>query len=246
MTFALVFLGVAITISVIIVRIGSVALQMTGMDADIARFQALSAFTGAGFTTREAEDVVRHPQRRKIAATLILLGYAGIATVIAAVVQTVGARGLAPSDWILLVDLAGMFLAIYLFYRVIVWPRLSVRIDRQLAAGLRRGFGLTPAKVEELLSAAEGWGIVRFEAPEGCRFVNQTLGESRPRDQGMLVLALERNGELVPSPGRTTLILPGDILLAYGRLDQLEELMRESPEAAVCELPPETPPEPAP
>lgn len=39
---------------------------MTGLDINIARFQALSAFTGTSFTTKEAEDVVDHPQRRRI------------------------------------------------------------------------------------------------------------------------------------------------------------------------------------
>jgi len=44
---------VAILISFIVVRIGGLALQLTGMESDVARFQALSAFTGTGFTTKE-------------------------------------------------------------------------------------------------------------------------------------------------------------------------------------------------
>ena len=237
MTFALVFLPLAITVSMIIVRIGAVALEMTGLDAETARFQALSAYTGTGFTTREAEDGMRHPQRRKIVSRLILMGNIGMVTVIGAVFAVFGMRTPDENLWPWLLDIGGVLLATYLFYRVIVWPRLAVRIDGAVRAGLRSGFGLTPAKVEELLAAAEGWGIVRFEVPSECRFVNRTLGESRPRDQGMLVLAVEREGTLTPSPDRNTLILPGDVLLAYGRLEQLEELARVTPEADVCELP---------
>jgi Trk-type K+ transport system membrane component len=50
----------------LIVRAASIALMMTGMNQKRARFQALSAFTGTGFTTKEAESVMNHPLRRKI------------------------------------------------------------------------------------------------------------------------------------------------------------------------------------
>jgi hypothetical protein len=71
-----------IFLSFLIVRAGAVALMITGMEEKKARFQALSAFSGTGFTTREAESVVNHPQRRRIVSGLIILGNAGIVTVI--------------------------------------------------------------------------------------------------------------------------------------------------------------------
>lgn len=52
--------------SSLIVRAAAIALMMTGMDEKRARFQALSAFSGTGFTTREAEFVINHPKRRRI------------------------------------------------------------------------------------------------------------------------------------------------------------------------------------
>ena len=47
-----------------------------------ALFQALSAFSGTGFTTPEAESIVNHPARRRITMLLMIVGTAGIATVI--------------------------------------------------------------------------------------------------------------------------------------------------------------------
>lgn len=38
--------------SIVVVRVATKALQMTGLAYDSARFQAYSAFTGTGFTTR--------------------------------------------------------------------------------------------------------------------------------------------------------------------------------------------------
>jgi Trk-type K+ transport system membrane component len=54
--------------------LGSIALEATGLERSKARFQTLSALTGTGFTTRQAESVVNHPKRRRIVAWLILIG----------------------------------------------------------------------------------------------------------------------------------------------------------------------------
>lgn len=52
-----------IFVSFLIVRAAAIALMMTGMDRKRAVFQALSAFSGTGFTTKEAESIVE-PSRK--------------------------------------------------------------------------------------------------------------------------------------------------------------------------------------
>ncbi len=41
-------------VSFVIVRIGAIAFQLTGIEWSLAKFQALSCFTATGFTTKEA------------------------------------------------------------------------------------------------------------------------------------------------------------------------------------------------
>jgi len=55
-----------IIIAFVIVRIGAIAFELTGLERSLARFQALSCFSGTGFTTRESELIVSSPQRRRI------------------------------------------------------------------------------------------------------------------------------------------------------------------------------------
>jgi len=55
-----------IFVSFLIVKAAAVALMMSGMDSKRALFQALSAFSGTGFTTKEAEFVMNHPTRRRV------------------------------------------------------------------------------------------------------------------------------------------------------------------------------------
>ena len=63
---AAITLLVILTVSVFIVRVAAVALRLTGMPAEVARFQARSAFSGTGFTTSESEAIVNHPIRRRL------------------------------------------------------------------------------------------------------------------------------------------------------------------------------------
>jgi hypothetical protein len=71
---ALISVLVIVLLYVLITRVATVALSLTGMSRESARFQARSALTGVGFTTSEAEDVVAHPVRRRIVGGLMLVG----------------------------------------------------------------------------------------------------------------------------------------------------------------------------
>jgi uncharacterized membrane protein YbhN (UPF0104 family) len=90
---AVLSLLVVVTLSIMVTRIAAVALTHTGMARQAARFQARSAFSGAGFTTTESEQVVRHPVRRRIVLILMLLGNAGIVTAVSSLILTFVRQG---------------------------------------------------------------------------------------------------------------------------------------------------------
>ena len=76
------------TLSLLITRIASEILVHTGLSKDAAKFQARSAYTGVGYTTKEAEKIVNHPLRRKVIMTLMLIGKVGIISAIASPLLT--------------------------------------------------------------------------------------------------------------------------------------------------------------
>jgi len=47
---------IVFTVSLLVIRVATVGLTMTGISKDPAHFQALSAFTGSGFTTQESKE----------------------------------------------------------------------------------------------------------------------------------------------------------------------------------------------
>jgi hypothetical protein len=85
---ALVWLVIIAIASLLVVRLGTTALVLTGLERDTSEFQAYSAFFGVGFTTRESEHVVNHPVRRRIVQHLILAGQVGLTSVIVPLVVT--------------------------------------------------------------------------------------------------------------------------------------------------------------
>ena len=77
-----------VIVLIIIVRAGAIALMLTGINSEKAHFQALSAFTGTGFTTNESERTVNNKIRRRIISFLIIFGNGGLITLF--VTATIG------------------------------------------------------------------------------------------------------------------------------------------------------------
>ena len=71
---AALILLLVLTSSVLVVRAGAVALRLTGMPEQAARFQARSAFIGTGFTTSGSESIVNYPVRRCTISIIVLYG----------------------------------------------------------------------------------------------------------------------------------------------------------------------------
>src|SRR3954453_7748425 len=119
------FLSVLL-LTLILARIASTALVLTGMSREAARFQARSALTGTGFTTREAESVVDHPVRRRIIMGLMLLHYAGLAGAVSSLVLSFTWAQSTDEALLRIGTIAGGLLLIWLLARSRVVDRVMV------------------------------------------------------------------------------------------------------------------------
>jgi len=211
----------AVLVSMLVVRAGAIAFLMTGMDMHRAKFQALSAFSGTGFTTREAEQVVNHPTRRRIASWLMILGNAGVvAVIVTSTSSLVSSEGIGIP--ISALALAGGLAVVYF---------ISTR------AGLIRGWesfvqerlGRSPQfeerPVEELLHMLQGYELVRVLIAEGSALAGVTLAEAKLPAKGCLVLGIERGQTFTSAPDGDQRIGAGDRLIVYGQTKQLEDMV---------------------
>jgi Trk-type K+ transport system membrane component len=131
MLFYVVLLAAIVLIILAIIKLGSVALQLTGMEPQMAMFQALSAFTNTGFTTSAAESVVQHRRRRVIAAVLMILGYIGIVGVIVTLIRSFAAES---GSWLpTLMCLVFVLLGIYAIYFIFIFTPPGRKLGRKFA-----------------------------------------------------------------------------------------------------------------
>jgi len=214
---------VVVAVGLLIVRIGTVALVLTGLSKELAHFQALSAFMGVGFTTSESEQVVTHPVRRRIMRMLILLGNAGfVATVSSLIPLFVTGSESSVSFWMKLLWLCCGLLLLWAI-------SASKYIDREMSvvigAALKRWTNLDVQDYRGLLQLDSGYAVSEMKVEHGAWVAGRNLMELRLGDEGVQVLGIRRaDGDFVGAPTGLTYIRRGDVLIVYGKVEHLAEL----------------------
>jgi hypothetical protein len=220
---------ITIISSFTVVRIGAVAFELTGLEWSLAKFQALSCFTGTGFTTKESELIVNNIQRRHIASFLMILGNAGLVTIIATFANSLRqdfsvARItipfidlIIPSALLPWVNLTVIILGVYFSYRLLARSKLANRITVSLRRYLIGKKFFLSSPYEELIRLADDYIFFRVEA----------FGENSPlakdgrlkdwQKKAITVLAVEREERIFSYPLKGAKPMPGDKLLCFGR-----------------------------
>lgn len=210
---AVALLLIMLVASFVVVRIGAVALELTGMSWSHAKFQALSAFTNAGFTTRESEEVVSHPVRRRIVSYLIVAGNAGLVTTMASLAGSLVTREVLGSVRNLAIIIAGVSLLAWLARR----PAMALSLRRRIRRWLGKRFEFeAPPDPAELLRLQDGFTLVRLDLHAGSPAAGKTLAELDLKDKTLQVLAIERGAAFIPVPRGQDRLTVGDHLIVYG------------------------------
>ena len=219
---AILSLFIVLVVSLLITRTATVALTFTGLSRESARFQARSAFTGVGFTTSEAESVVNHPVRRRILMVLMLLGNAGIVTVVSSLVVTFAEMdtGQHPFRQILLL------LTVIASMAAIARSRWVERqLGRFIAWGLQRWSTLDAVDYANLLHLAGEYGVAEIVIANGSWLADHSLQQLLLNREGVLVLGIQRrDGSYIGVPRSSTVIGVGDTVILYGRTPRLTKI----------------------
>jgi hypothetical protein len=214
---------IAILVSFIIVRIGGFALQLTGIEPDVATFQALSAFSGTGFTTREAERVVGHKTRRRIVTVLIILGNAGTVTVIATLVASF--TQVEGYMWFF-IRLAIIVAGIFGLYQLIIRSNVGQRfLDWLQRPVMNRILKEAPA-VEEIFRAERNWTISLVTIKKRSKSIGLSVADVIAGGD-MEILGIDRVDTYVTKPDRDEKVMEGDRLLIYGNRKSVKQILNQ-------------------
>jgi len=211
----------AVLTSFLFVRAAGIALMMTGLEKRKARFQALSAFSGTGFTTKEAELVINHPVRRKIVTWLMIMGNAGVVTVIVTATSSMAtSRG-----YQLPINVLVLIVGIFIIYKLATHRRFLKKWENFIEKKLVKSPTFEEAATEDLLHFLEGYGVVKKIITESSPLIGHSLSDARLTEKGVLVLGIERAKSWIPIPKANEMIRKGDNLVVYGPHAVLKELL---------------------
>lgn len=197
------------------------ALIATGLPPEIAAFQARSAFSGAGFTTTEAENVVNHPTRRRIIATTMFVGSLGTPTLVVTVLVGLVAPGPGSTTERSLVAVSGIA-AILL--AILNRPIRSLLVSAGRRYSARRLLPALGDDQEVLLTLGDDYEVKTLgiagdpdDAARGLRGLENTLA-------GVKVLGVRRGREFFGEAPVDVTLAAGDELIVYGRRERLDAI----------------------
>ena len=212
---------IVVLVSLLITRVATIALVLTGMSIQAARFQARSALSGTGFTTTEAESVVDHPVRRRVVMALMLLGSAGLVTAIATLIISFANVDRDEA----FTRLLALIVALLVIYGLSRNRAVDRRLSALIARVLERYTDLEARDYARVLHIGGEYGVGEIGVQEGDWVADRSLGELRLRDEGLVVLGIEMpGGQYVGAPGFEAVVRPHMNLVVYGRADRLAEL----------------------
>ena len=203
-------IAILLALSVSIVRIGAVAMRLTGLPENIARFQCVSALTGTGFTTHEAEMIVNYPIRRRIVVALMVLGNLGLISIASTFIVAFVRTG--PDAQHIVVQAAIMALAIGITFLVLTNRTLDRGMCGVIGHILLRTTSLGESGYHRILQLGSELSIAEHEffGPRGT-----PLGALGLKEQNVLAIR-PAGSRQTTATSPDTLVNPGDVLVLCG------------------------------
>ena len=210
-----------IVVSFIVIRIGTIAFELTGLERSLARFQALSCFTGTGFTTKETELIMNHRQRRRIVMTLMVLGPIGFITILGSVLLSIGEKVIIRQ----LVAIILLFIIILLITRS---EKVMSLFHRGVEKQLRKRKYPRRIILEQVLQLSKDYGVCEILIGKNSKSADKPLSATDFKEKGFMVLAIERKDGLLAVPKGSDVLREDDVLIVFGDLHNLKQATRES------------------
>jgi hypothetical protein len=220
---ALLSVLVLIALFLTVARVATVVLEITGMARPSAEFQARSALLGVGFTSRESEEVMNHPVRRRVVLWLMTFGNAGAITGVASFIIAFGNEPMLQALQRSGALAAGVTL-ILVSVHLSAANRLIASITRR---AVQRFTSLEVSSVTTLVGLEQHYSVAEIRVGRSDGLDGHSIGQLEANRQDVTVLGIRRHdGSFVGSPAGTTVIRHGDVVTAYGRTAQLSSVAR--------------------
>lgn len=216
---------IVLVIVLLVIQVGAIAFELTGVDSSISWFQSISCYTSTGFTTKEAEIVISTPKRRKIAMTLMILGHVGFVSLMATFVNTLrGGTRLphilhnVPVHWVPWINVGIMIFFVMALYLLFYKTGIAKYLSRWFKEHIIKKSIVKPVTFEELAISDGGYGLCQVEVWEESPILGMKVGEVLKKFGDTKVLMLGKKGRAMHLAEPETTIEIGDKILCFGKM----------------------------
>lgn len=206
-----------VIIYILLIRIFSTLLRLTGLTSSKAKFQAISLITNTGFTTAEAEIVTTSRARRNIARAAMISGHVFSVIIVSLIFNFINVFSIneLKSNYLNIILVFASFILLFLIFKIPFIEKLFEKMLERLALKL-----IGKLKNENLIVLLDNYGkesIVEVTINELPSFIeNKSLKDLNLRElYNLNILSLRRKGKSLEVCKNTTIEI-GDILIVYG------------------------------
>lgn len=79
--------------------------------------------------------------------------------------------------------------------------------------------------LRQRLTVSRGYGVAEIHIPEGSNYIGKAISASGLRDKDIIVLTLNQGTTVIPNPRSSRLLVAGDRLLCFGKLELMRDLV---------------------
>ena len=214
-----------ISVYMFAIEIFSVAFKLTGLATSKIKFQVASLFTSTGFTTEESELITNDDRRRKIAVACAYTGHIFSVIIMGLIINVFFSitSAVESKNWYFIIFYISLGLfAIMLFLKI---PPINNRFQKLLEnIAIKTS---SHRKNNNIITVLDYYGrsaIVEVVLNKIPDFANElSLVEMELTKKYALILLSLRRGNRRISINKDTMLVKGDVIVAYGHINDIRE-----------------------
>ncbi|MCP3761575.1 TrkA C-terminal domain-containing protein [Domibacillus sp. A3M-37] len=216
-----IFILLYFLIIVLVIEISVIAFTLTGLEKEVARYQAISMLTGTGFTTDESQLIIDHPIRRRISMFLILFGAFSLAVIISAITNIL-------SDDLRLNKLIMISAGLLIIFILGKTPMTKKLFQNRFEYEMKKNLDISELPIKEALFLDEDDVVTDVVIEKNSRLDGKKVKDVFKEGWDVNLLFIKRGEMNIRKKLASETIQAGDKLYLYGNRQVIEDLTNET------------------
>jgi len=217
-------LGV-IMVYLILIRIFTILLRITGLTNEKAKFQAISLLTSCGFTTSESEIITNSRARRRIAIVAMVTGYGFSVIIVSLIFNLLNSLNQVQTSSTLKVIIisAAVFVGLILFFQLPFVKKGNERLIAKIALKI-----IQRKQYENTITILDSYGkdaiceVMINNLPDILE--DKKLFEVRLRDTYKINLLMIKRRNKIVDITKDTIVQYHDVVVVFGPYQNIKDL----------------------